>query len=130
MIQIVVDATPMISALIGGASKEIFFDPTYEFLKTQFTIDEVKKYIPYISEKSKTPEEQIIEALHLLPLTIHKKEFYSKKLDLAKQIIEHKDKKDIDILALAIQTATPIWSEDKHFEEINEISLLKTKDFF
>lgn len=54
MIPIIIDATPIISALIGGTSREIIFDPTYEFLTTEFTINEVKKYIPYISKKSKT----------------------------------------------------------------------------
>lgn len=130
MIKIIVDATPIISALIGGASREILFDSTYEFLTTEFTINEVKKYIFYISKKSKIHIEQIEEALELLPLTIHSKDFYSDKIEKAKQLIEHIDKKDIDILALALKTSNPLWSEDTHFEKISQINLLKTKDFF
>ena len=45
MIKIIIDATPIISALIGGISREIIFDNTYEFLTTEFTINEVKKYL-------------------------------------------------------------------------------------
>ena len=130
MIKIIVDATPIISALIGGASREIIFDTTYDFLTTEFTINEVKKYISYISKKSKTPLDQIADALNLLPLIIYNKEFYKEEIEKAKQLIEHKDKKDIDILALTLRTSYPLWSEDTHFERINEINLLKTKDFF
>ena len=130
MIKIIVDATPIISALIGGVSREILFDPTYDFITTEFTINEVKKYVSYISKKSKMPLEQIKEALELLPLTIYNQNFYSEKIENAKKLIEHKDEKDIDLLALALKTSNPLWSEDTHFERINEISLLKTKDFF
>jgi len=130
MIKIIVDATPIISALIGGTSREVLFDPTYDFLTTEFTINEVKKYLSYISKKSKTPLEQIEEALKLLSLTIYDKNFYSEQIEKAKQLIEHKDKKDVDILALTLKTSNPLWSEDTHFEGINEINLLKTKDFF
>ena len=130
MIKIIVDATPIISALIGGTSREILFDPTYEFLTTEFTINEVKKYLPYIGKKSKILLEQIEESLELLPLTIYTKGFYSDKIEKARQLIEYIDKKDIDILALALKTSNPLWSEDTHFEKISQINLLKTKDFF
>ncbi len=130
MIKIVIDATPIISALIGGTSREILFDPKYDFLTTEFTINEVKKYLAYISKKSKIPLKQIEEAMKLPLLTIYGKNFYSEKIENAKKLIEHKDKKDIDILALTLKTLNPLWSEDTHFEGINEINLLKTKDFF
>lgn len=42
----------------------------------------------------------------------------------AKKLIEHKDKKDIDIMALTLKSLSPLWSEDTHFEGIKEISLL------
>lgn len=130
MIKIIVDATPIISALIGGASKEILFNPIYDFLTTEFTINEVRKYIPYISKKSKISPKQIKEALKLLPLTIYNRNFYSEKIENAKQLIEHKDKKDVDIISLSLKTPNPLWSEDTHFEGIKEIGLIKTKDFF
>lgn len=130
MIKIIIDATPIISALIGGVSREILFDPTYDFITTEFTINEVKKYLPYISKKSKIPLEKIEEALNILPLTIYDKEFYKDKTEKAEQLIKHKDKKDVDILALSLKTSSPLWSEDTHFEGINEIELIKTKDFF
>ena len=46
---ICVDATPIISALIGGFSREVLFSHNFEFATTQFTINEVKKYLPYIA---------------------------------------------------------------------------------
>ncbi len=41
-ITIVVDANPIIAALIGGSSREIFFDRRFEFITTEFTIEEVR----------------------------------------------------------------------------------------
>lgn len=130
MIKIIIDAAPIISALIGGASREIIFDPTYDFLTTEFTIKEVAKYIPYISKKSKACIDEVKELIELLPITIHNRDFYEEEINSAKKLIENKDKKDIDILALAIKTSCPLWSEDKHFKGIKEINLLQTKDFF
>ncbi len=52
-IEIVVDANIIISALIGGSSREILFDHRYRFLTTNFTLKEVEKYIPTIVGKRK-----------------------------------------------------------------------------
>ncbi|MCD6371758.1 MAG: hypothetical protein J7L39_03505 [Candidatus Aenigmarchaeota archaeon] len=51
-ITIVVDANPIIAALIGGSSREIFFERRFEFITVEFTIEEVKKYLPVIAEKA------------------------------------------------------------------------------
>jgi len=52
---------------------------------------------------------------------------YENYLLEAKTII--KDQNDVDILALCLITGFPLWSNDKHFENIKEITLMKTKDF-
>lgn len=38
------------------------------------------------------------------------------------------DKKDVDILALVLKLQAPLWTEDRDFERIEEITLLRTKD--
>lgn len=124
---IIVDANPIISALIGGFSREVFFDHNFNFITTRFTIKEIKKYIPYIAEKAKISEKFIESFLHLLPIKIYSKDEYQKWIEKAKSLIV--DEKDVDILALALKTNHPIWSNDPHFEGIKEISLIKTKDF-
>lgn len=124
---IVVDATPIISALIGGFSREVLFNHSFDFITTAYTIQEVTKYIPYISKKAGFSKEFIENLLNLLPLKIHNKKVYENFLPEAKSLI--KDKKDVDILALAIANGLPLWSQDKHFENIQRIKLIKTKDF-
>ncbi|MFQ6137173.1 MAG: hypothetical protein ACE5PM_08345 [Candidatus Hydrothermarchaeales archaeon] len=42
-IPLVVDANPIVSALIGGASRELFFKKTFKFATTEFTI-KAQKY--------------------------------------------------------------------------------------
>lgn len=44
-------------------------------------------------------------------------------------MISHIDKKDIDILALALKFETYLWSQDKHFDSSGYSKILKTYDF-
>ncbi len=127
-ITLVVDANPIISALIGGISREIFFDRRFNFITTEFTLQEVKGYLPLISKKSGVDIERISLALSLLPITAHPKKFYQKNIQEAGRLIGKIDKKDVEILALVLSTKSPLWSEDKDFEAIKGITLLKTKD--
>jgi len=129
-IKIVVDANVIISALIGGSSRDILFDHRYDFLTAEFTLEEVKKYIPEIANKSDTDEKFIMETLELIPLTIKKRDFYGESLSEAEEMIGEIDEKDVDILGLAIKTNNYLWSQDKDFEKAGYEKLLKTKDFF
>jgi len=103
-IRIIVDANPIISALIGGISRNVFFDKRFEFLTTEFTLNEVKKYIPTISKKSGINEEEINYALRLLPIIVVFREEYEKYILEAERWIAEIDKKDVHILALALST--------------------------
>jgi len=51
-------------------------------------------------------------------------------VDKASEFIGDIDEKDVDILALALETDNYLWSEDKDFEEAGYKKLIKTKDFF
>ncbi len=125
---IVVDANILISALIGGESQRILLSNNYDFLTTEFTILEVEKYILLVSKKTGFSEEEIKFALRLFPVQIFNNSFYSKFISKAKELIEKLDPKDVDILALSLATGHKLWSNDAHFEGINEIKLLKTGD--
>ncbi len=127
-ITVVADANPIISALIGGTSREIFFDRRFGFITSEFTIKEVKKYIPVVAQKLEMPMHHIEITLALLPISVYRKEFYKGRIKEAEALIAKKDKKDVEILALALATNNPLWSQDKHFEDISQIKLLKTKD--
>ena len=129
-IEIVVDANIIISALIGGSSRDILFDHRYDFLTTKFTVKEVEKYIPEIADKSGTEENFVIDTFELIPLTIKNKNFYNNSISEAEEMISEIDEDDVDILALAIYTNNYLWSQDKDFEKAGYNKLLKTKDFF
>ena len=126
-ITIVVDANPIISALIGGFSREVFFRHDFQFVTTEYTLNEVRKYLPRITEKSGITLPVINELLLLLPIKVIEKEEYSSFLPKATALIA--DRKDAEILALALAKGHPLWSNDQHFENIPGIVLLKTKDF-
>ncbi|MBI2415949.1 MAG: hypothetical protein HYV33_04820 [Candidatus Kerfeldbacteria bacterium] len=44
---IAVDANILLSALLGGKPSIILFDTRFHFITTEFTIDEVEKYLPH-----------------------------------------------------------------------------------
>lgn len=43
---VVADANIILSALLGGKPSGILFDPKFQFITTEFTLNEVKKYLP------------------------------------------------------------------------------------
>lgn len=129
-IAIVADANVILSALLGGKPSLILFDSRFEFVTTEFTISEVEKYIPMVSKKLSLAQKVIQKQLEKLPLKVYEGDFYQGSFTEAKTMIEEIDKKDVDILALAIELETYLWSQDKDFEEAGYSKLLKTHDFF
>ncbi len=125
---IVVDANPIVSALIGGVSREVFFKRTFRFATSEFTIEEVRKFIPYISDKSGVEISEIERALSLLPLKIYKRKDYINKVREAEKLIKHLDEKDVDVLALSMKLNVPLWTHDRHFKGIKVVAIVRTKD--
>ena len=131
MIRIVVDANIILSALLGGAARFILFDSQFEFVTAEFTLDEVRRYLPYIAKKSEVPIKELQEALLLLPIIVFSKGHYKNAFPRAQEALRDIDPHDVDILALYYMEETYLWSEDKGFERVMPlIRLLKTKDFF
>ena len=48
--------------------------------------------------------------------------------DTASKIMDSIDPDDTPFIAAALATGADIWSDDKHFEQQNEIKVWKTKD--
>lgn len=126
---IVVDANIILSALLGGKPSSILFDPKFRFVTTEFTMNEVKKYLPRVEKKTGTDRREIKNLLDKLPLLIYSRDFYKNQLKSAKEKIGSIDPKDVDILALALKLETHVWSQDKDFEEADYPKVLKTYDF-
>lgn len=126
---IVVDANVILSALLGGKPSVILFDSKFQFVTTKFTLKEVKKYFPRLIKKLGISEKDLFSLLGKLPLKFYPSQFYKNKLKEAQKLIGHIDKKDTEILALALKLETFIWTQDKHFEKSGYKKLLKTYDF-
>lgn len=112
----------------GGTARKIFFDSRFRFITTDFTLSEVKKYIPFISEKSGKAEKDIMHALSLLPLVFYQEQYYQETRPKAEKLIGARDPKDVDILALVLMTQAALWTEDKDFDGIPSITIIHTKD--
>ena len=106
-IKIAVDATPIISALIGGISRDILFDHRFDFISARYTIEEVEKYIFLISKKSGVQKEEIRKSLSLLPIKIRERRYYKNEIMKSRKIIGEIDEKDVDILALSFKENCP-----------------------
>lgn len=108
----------------------MLFYRRFEFVTTEYTVSEVKKYLPEIASKAEVSEEYIKKTFDLLPLKVKGKQFYESSLEQAENQIGDIDKKDKDILALAIETGNYLWTDDKDFDRVEYKKVVKTKDFF
>lgn len=126
---IAVDANIILSALLGGKPSSILFDSRFKFITANFTIREVKRYIPKLSLKLSVSNELLYALLDELPLLVYSKDYYRAKVRDARLMIGEIDDKDVDILALALKFDIPLWSEDKDFEKCGYAKTLKTRNF-
>ena len=125
---LVVDANPILSAFLGGAARDVIFSRRFILNSTQHTLFEVAKYLPRLAVKLGQPELEVFRAFQLLPILAHQPDKYRSCLATARDLIGRRDPKDIDILALTLQLACPIWTEDRDFENLPGIEVRKTAD--
>lgn len=114
--KLVVDANAILSALLGGKSKRLFFEAGItEFAVADSVLEEVQAYVPKMARKLGVGHEFLFYALELLPLTICAPKMYRRSLQKAKMEIAHRDSRDVDVLALALER--PLWTNDKDFDD-------------
>lgn len=113
---LVVDANPILSALLGGKAKRLFFESGItEFAVADTVIEEVRRYLPKLAEKLGVSRDFLAYALDLLPLTTCSPKTYRRSLKTARIQIAHRDPGDVEILALALALQRPLWTNDKDF---------------
>ncbi len=130
------DANPLFAALLGGRAIKVLYQKEYDFITADHTIWEVKRYIAQIAQsiwkKPKRKSEfthikELEKTLHAelakFPLKIVHPQYYSHTIEQAKILIGSRDITDIDILALPLAVNSPLWSNDRDFEGIEEIEL-------
>ena len=130
--KLIIDTNVIISSLLkDSTTREILLNESFDFYLPEIVMSEVKKYLPYIIQKSGLTEEEIkkllntlLENLHLVPI-----DEYVEKMDEAIEIIGKIDEKDTQFIALALSIKNDgIWSNDKHFNKQKKIHVYKTID--
>ncbi len=116
--RLVVDANPILAALLGGMARRMFFETDLpEFAVPEVTITEVRGYLPQAALKLGV-ETTILEfALDLLPLAPYPARTYRQSIAEARRRIGKRDPKDVDVLALTLQLGLPLWSNGRDFEK-------------
>ena len=114
------------AALLGGRAREVIFSGRFLFFGTQHTLFEVQKYLPELAKKLNLHEIDLFRQFELLPIIACQPASYEHQLGRAKQMIEKRDPKDVDVLALALATDFPLWTEDRDFNAISAITVRRT----
>lgn len=123
-----VDANCLLSAMLGGRAREIAFSAKFQLFSPQVTLFEVPKHISWLASRLGKPELELYDEYQLLPVFACQPSTYERQLELAGQLIGQRDPLDIPLLALALARSYPVWSDDRDFEGIREIELVKTVD--
>jgi predicted nucleic acid-binding protein len=114
---VVADANVLLSALAQKAASKVFLYDI-EIITTSHTIEEVKEYLPRFSQKDKVPLMLLRRSMDMLPVKIKQRLFYAESLERAEKLIGSRDPEDVDILALALKTKAPIWTNDNDFKKL------------
>lgn len=138
MIKLVIDTNVLFSFFKKYSfSRKIILSLKFELIAPHLAIAELVKYSKLIIKKSKSSEQEFIEALYWLKQIIcfEKKSTYEKFIIQAinlsnnfsvKEIKEFYE--DIDFFALALKERCAIWSNDKLFKKQNKIKIFSTKE--
>ena len=115
--RLVVDANPILAALLGGQARRVFFETSVrEFAVPEIVLSEVREHVPRLARKLGTMPMFLEYALDLLPLRRYSARAYSSSMAEARRRIGGRDPDDIDVLALALRLQSPLWSNDRDFE--------------
>jgi predicted nucleic acid-binding protein len=125
---LVIDANPIISALLGGSARRIVFSQKFSFYSTQFTLFEAEKYVPWLAERLDRAERDILREFELLPIIACQPIEYQSQVAAADSLIGSRDSNDVPILALTLELGYPLWTEDRDFDGIPGISVRRTAD--
>lgn len=130
--RLIVDSNEIISALIKeGMTRTIITSDRIEFYSLEYVMDEIKKHMGYIVQKSymNKREVELLFRLFMQNILLIPEEDIKLKMNEAVKIMKDIDLNDSPILACALAVANDgIWSEDKHLEKQNKIKVWKTKD--
>ncbi len=123
---IAADSNVLLSAVIGKAALKIFTQTKIEILTTTFNIEEVGEYLPYLGAKYRMDIKQLWVQFKMLPVRSIETGEYRTKLPVAREHIGQRDADDIHLVALALAKGIPVWSNDRDFENIPNVTVYPT----
>jgi len=75
-VQVAVDANPLMAALLGGRAAQILALAGIDFVTTEQTIWEVRKYFPRLADQLHVPEDVLLATLEAAPIrTLHPSQY-------------------------------------------------------
>ena len=125
---VIIGTNQMISALLGGKARQILYSGSFRFVTTERKTWEVKRYIPMIAAKTNVSEERILRAFELFPIVAFQDSFFDDEKKHAWELIGKRDPTDADLLALTLKLKYPLWSHDRDFQNIKEITVVTITD--
>ncbi|MBS3122051.1 hypothetical protein J4434_04160 [Candidatus Woesearchaeota archaeon] len=127
----VLDSNIFISALIkDGITRKIILQSGFYFYAPYTFLDEINKHKEEIIQKAdismsdfKITFSFLLDKIVIVPLFD-----YNPFFNDAEQIMKNIDISDSSFLALALAMGIPIWSNDTHFRNQNQITVYQTKE--
>ncbi len=125
-LRLIVDANPLIAALLGGAAARVLAVGAHEFSSPQVTLFEVERYIPRVASLIGRTESQVFDAFQRLPVKACQPAIYGREMSRAQQLISGRDAGDVPVVALALALGHPIWTNDRDFDGLPGITTVST----
>ena len=132
--RLVIDTGILISALLkDSATREILLLSSIEFLLPEYAFEEFERHKDKISKRSRLGLAEIDVLMSLLTenITIVPASRIKPYVGKANKLMGGTDPFDVPFVALALVTDNHgIWSNDRHFENLEGIKTWKTSDVF
>tara|TARA_Y100000310_G_scaffold344949_1_gene460708 strand:- start:7012 stop:7422 length:411 start_codon:yes stop_codon:yes gene_type:complete len=130
--RLIVDTNIILSALLKeGLNRKIICSKDIEFYTIDYVLDEIRKYMDYIINKSEMSKDEIeiLLSLFMENINILSDEETKQEIDEAKDIMKLIDINDAPILACALAVQNDgIWTEDKHFDKQKRVKVWHSSD--
>lgn len=117
VVAVAADANVLLSAVLGHAGLRVFTQTDVRVLTTQGVLQEVRDYLPVVARQYDMLPQALEAQLRLLAVRECQPGEYAAKLEAAKRTIAKRDPHDVDLLALALAFAIPVWSNDSDFKD-------------
>ena len=129
--KLVIDVNVVLSALLRDSlTRKLILESFDDLYFPEPSLEKIQKYKGYILEKSGLSAKDfdgLLQALFRHIELVPAKNLQDSWAQ-AKKIMEHIDVEDVVFIACALELDAVIWSDDRHFEKQNAVTIRKTAD--